>query len=162
MQGAKYGIYHHHCSSMVTSKTESKPAFPPFLPPTERSILRLVDLADRIKETEFQKTPAQIQKPQWGTCAFQPEPWGMHRSLAPGKHSQPRKEESSARAPMCHQGKPSDTRNPQLRGVGTDSIDKSQHPASETAEHLPLSFISVIFLTKLFSPRFPGARPINQ
>lgn len=59
-----------------------------------------MDLADRVKEIGIQKAPPQIQKPQWGPSAFQPEPWGMHRSLAPGKHSQPRqKERQSSHVP---------------------------------------------------------------
>lgn len=117
IQGAKYGVYYHHCSSTMTSKSQSKLALPPFPPPTWWSILPLMDLADRVKETEFQQASPQIQNPQWGPSAFQPEPWGMYRSLAPG-----RQKESSDRALVCHPGKLSNTRKPPLSGLGRQEL----------------------------------------
>lgn len=119
-------------------------------------------LADRVKEIEVQTALPQIQKPHRGLSTFQPEPWGTHRSLAPSKQQPHQTKERSVRALVCHLGKSSSTRKPPVTGLGSQYWQKSQHPISEAAEHLPLSLISAIVLTKLFSPRFPGARPINQ
>lgn len=148
-----------HCLLLLLLPALGKPAGPSAstLGPLENIVSAK---AKGVKENKFQKALPQIQKPHWGSSAFQPGPPWMYRSLAPGSH----KKKRSDGALVCHLGKPSNARKPTVTGLGRQYQQKNQHPVIELAEHLPSQFhlISVTVLTKLLSAgRSSGAKPIN-